>query len=53
MLFVVKSYKAKKRKKKKKKKCNNGADHFLSLVSFVFVCNRKTIYRVQIFVRTV
>lgn len=45
MLFVVKSYKA--------KKCNNGADHSLCLVSFVFLCNGKTIYRVQIFVRTV
>ena len=43
MLFVVKSYKA--------KKCNNGADHSLCLVSFVFLCNWKTIYRVQIFVR--
>lgn len=45
MLFVVKSYKA--------KKCNNGADHSLCLVSFVFLCNGKTIYRVQIFVRIV
>lgn len=45
MLFVVKSYKA--------KKCNNGADHSLCLVSFVFLYNGKTLYRVQIFVRTV
>ena len=37
----------------KAKKCNNGADHSLCLVSFVFLCNGKTIYRVQIFVRTV
>lgn len=34
------------------KKCNNGADHSLCLVSFVFLCNLKTIYRVQTFVRT-
>lgn len=37
----------------KQKKCNNGADHSLCLVSFVFLCNGKTIYIVQIFVRTV
>lgn len=33
------------------KKCNNGVDHSLHLVSCL-LCDLKTIYRVQIYVRT-
>lgn len=35
------------------KKCNNGVDHSLHLVSSVFCVDLKTIYRVQIYVRTI